>query len=259
MAGLLALLVSYPAVVYTVALGVVLVYWLFVVLGAVHIDTSHADGALDGALDGGDVGDVGGGHHADVGGDHGGGDVGDGGDGDAGGDHAGEGDTPGGSVNMLAALKLRSVPATVSLSFIILFAWIIAVMGMNWASHAFPSLSTALLGTAILLLAPVLALPLTSLAIRPLAPLFKHRTATRQKELVGKICVVRTGTVDDTFGEATLEDGGAGLVVRVRIDAGESLKRGEQAVIVGFDTEKDAFLVAPMSVAELDAPPKARK
>ncbi len=252
MAGLLALLVSYPAVVYTVALGVVLVYWLFVVLGAVHIDTSHADGALDGALDGGDVG---GGHHGDVGGDHGG-DVG---DGDAGGDHAGEGDTPGGSLGMLAALKLRSVPATVSLSFIILFAWIIAVMGMNWATRALPTVSPTLLGTAILLLAPVLALPLTSLAIRPLAPLFKHRTATRQKELVGKICVVRTGTVDDTFGEATLEDGGAGLVVRVRIDAGDALKRGEQAVIVGFDEEKDAFLVAPMSAAELDPPTKARK
>jgi hypothetical protein len=226
------------------------VYWLFVVLGAVHIDTSHADGALDGALDGG--GDVGGGHHADVGGDHAGGDAG-GDHGDAGdGGDAADGDTPGGSVNMLAALKLRSVPATVSLSFIILFSWILSVTSMNWLSHAFPTISTGILGTAILLLAPLFALPLTSLAIRPLAPLFRHRTATKQKELVGKICVVRTGTVDETFGEATLEDGGAGLVVRIRIDAGESLKRGEQAVIVGFDEEKDAFLVAPMAAAELD-------
>ena len=53
--------------------------------------------------------------------------------------------------------------------------------------------------------------------------------------------------MDDAFGEALLEDGGAGLVVRVRVEAGEAMKRGEQAVIIGFDEEKDAFLVAPMA------------
>ncbi|HEX7451636.1 MAG TPA: glycine zipper family protein, partial [Polyangiaceae bacterium] len=83
----LALALSFPCVVYTVLLGVVLVYWLFVVVGAVHLGDGSdgalgsfdpegaigagkgalegaAKGALQGHLDGmadaaGDVGDVG--------------------------------------------------------------------------------------------------------------------------------------------------------------------------------------------------------
>src|SRR5438045_2884706 len=77
---------------------------------------------------------------------------------------------------------------------------------------------------AVLLLAPVLALPFTSIAVRPLARIFVPSHATKHENLVGKVCTVRTGTVTDRFGEALLEDGGAGLVVRVRVDTGETLK-----------------------------------
>ena len=41
------LALSFPCVVYTVLLGVVLVYWLFVVVGAIHV-AEGSDGALDG-------------------------------------------------------------------------------------------------------------------------------------------------------------------------------------------------------------------
>ena len=58
--------------------------------------------------------------------------------------------------------------------------------------------------------------------------------------------LVRTGTVTDRFGEAMLDDGGAGLVVRVRVESGERLERGDQAVIVGYDPERQQFTVAPM-------------
>jgi len=43
-----------------------------------------------------------------------------------------------------------------------------------------------------------------------------------------------------------LEDGGAGLVIRVRVEAGEKLGRGDQALIVGYDAERQEFTVAPM-------------
>ena len=45
------LALSFPGVVYTVLLGVVLVYWLFVVFGAISLGDGSADGALDGDRD----------------------------------------------------------------------------------------------------------------------------------------------------------------------------------------------------------------
>lgn len=229
---------SFPGVVYTVLLGVVLVYWLFVVAGAIHLGDGSADGHFDGIGDNGaDVGDVG--HHADVadGGD--GGDVGDS-DGDA-----SEGSPVAALIN---ALHLRSVPATVIFSLIITFSWLVCTIAMQLVSRAAPAGSHALLGWLVLAGAPILALPLTSFSARPLAKVFAHRSATSHSDLIGKTCVVRTGTVTSTFGEASLEDGGAGLVLRVRID-GEpkaSVKRGDQMLIVEWDRERESFLVEPL-------------
>ena len=86
----------------------------------------------------------------------------------------------------------------------------------------------------------------TSIVVRPMAKIFLPPTTTGSKDLVGKVCTVRTGTVTDRFGEGLLEDGGAGLVVRIRVDAGETVKRGDQVVILGYDDERQEFRVAPM-------------
>lgn len=96
------------------------------------------------------------------------------------------------------------------------------------------------------MLAPLLSLPLTSVAVCPMARIFLPPVTTAKQDLVGKVCTVRTGTVTDRFGEGLLEAGGAGLVVRIRVDAGETVKRGDQVVILGYDDERQEFTVAPM-------------
>lgn len=232
MQHLLELALSFPTVVYTVLLGVSLVYWILVLVGAAKVELA-GDGALDGAADldfGGhhEIGDVGGAHdgvgHHDLG-DAGGGDT----DLDVGESHAG----------MLAALKLRSAPLTVVFGCVVLFAWIESMIAMQIWDNTIAKVAT-------LVLAPLVALFPTSIAIRPLARVFVPHEVTRHHQLVGKVCRIRTGHVDAGFGEATLEDGGAGLVVRVRIDTGEQLKRGDEALIVDYDEEKQQFTVAPM-------------
>jgi len=57
---------------------------------------------------------------------------------------------------------------------------------------------------------------------------------------------VRTGSVTKSFGEALLEDGGAGLVVRVRVDRELEVKRGDHVLIVDYDRERESFLVEPV-------------
>jgi Protein of unknown function (DUF1449) len=254
----LALALSFPCVVYTVLLGVVLVYWLFVVVGAVHLgegsdgalgslDADGAIGAGKGALEGAAKGALQG--HldgmADAAGDVG--DVGDGGDGGDGGDSDGDSSAMALLVN---ALHLRSVPATTILSLIITFSWLVCTIGMQIVSRDLPRGIASALAWVVFLLSPILALPVTSLAARPLAKIFAHKQATSRHDLIGKTCVVRTGTVNGTFGEALLEDGGAGLVVRVRVDRELPVKRGDQMLIVDWDGEHEAFLVEPIDVLD---------
>jgi hypothetical protein len=244
MAEVFVLALSFPSVVLTVLLGVVLVYWTFVMVGVIHIGEG-SEGALDGHLDGatkgmleGAVDHLGGGHAdgTDFGADGGDPDLG---DADDAGGH-------GAVAAVMSALHLRSVPATVVLSFIVTFAWLVCILSMQLLTRAAPGLVGAPLSVAVLVGSGILALPLTSIAARPLAKVFAPRRAPSKSDFIGRTCVVRTGTVSEKFGEATMHDGGAGLVLRVRVEAGKQLKRGEQALIVDYDAERETYLVEPL-------------
>lgn len=244
MAEVFVLALSFPSVVFTVLLGVVLIYWTFVMIGVVHIGEG-SEGALDGHLDGatkgmleGAVDHLGGGHAelGDLGGDAdldlGDGDVDDGGH--------------GALAAIMSALHLRSVPATVVFSLIITFSWLVSVVSMQVLTRAAPALVGVGASLGVLLASFLLALPLTSFAARPLAKVFAPKHAPAKSDFIGRTCVVRTGTVNHKFGEATLNDGGAGLVLRVRVEDGKQLGRGEQALIVDYDAERETYLVEPM-------------
>lgn len=249
MSHILALAVSFPAVVYTVLLGVALVYWVFVVVGAAHVNLlgdGAADAAADAALEGAAKGALEGATKGVLEGMAEHLEGADGGDlGDAAGGHAG----------IIASLKLRSAPATVVASSILLFAWIFAMVAMQLLEGTVNGMPLSIAKLAVLVAAPLLALFPTALVVRPLARVFVPVKATTHDALVGKLCRIRTGTVTDRFGEATLEDGGAGVVVRVRVDAGERLSRGDQAIIVGYDPERQEFTVSPME-GVLDEEPR---
>ncbi len=223
---LLGLALSFPAVIFTVLLGVALLYWLLVIAGAAQVD-ALGEGAADAAL-----------------GDHAGGDL------DVGHDALDVGHGHGALSGLLAALKLRSAPATVVLSSLVLFSWVLTMLGLLVVESAVPASLAGVARASLLVLAPLLALLPTSLVLRPLAPIFAVPRAAAHADLVGRVCTVRTGTVTERFGEATLEDGGAGVVVRVRVATGETLSRGEQAVIVGYDEQRQEFTVAPLSAAD---------
>lgn len=240
MAEVLLLALSFPSVVFTVLLGVVLIYWAFVMVGVIHIGEG-SEGALDGHIDGATKGLLeGAAEH--VGGGHGGLDHA-GGDADL---DAGDGEGGGALAALMSALHLRSVPATVVFSLIITFAWLVSVVSMQALTRLSPALVGGLPSLGVLLGSLLLALPLTSFTARPLRRLFAPKHGPAKSDFVGRTCTIRTGTVTAKFGEATLHDGGAGLVVRVRVEDGKQLGRGEQALIVDYDAERETYLVEPM-------------
>lgn len=234
----LALLFAWPTLPWTCLLLAALVYWVTVILGALDMDVlGGADG--HGHAHGADVGhgDVGHGHGADAGHGHG--------EGLADGAAAKEGVL----AMLLSALKLRSVPVTISLSLLALFAWIVSFV---LARHVGPLLPLPAVLTAgvELVLSAVVGLLCTSVAVRPLAPLFRAKQGTRHDELVGKVVRVTTGRVDGKFGEAKLEDGGAGLQLQVRCADPDALARDDEALILGWNAETESFEVEPMRSIE---------
>jgi hypothetical protein len=229
----LAVTLSFPTVVFTVMLGVALVYWTMVIVGALGMDALDVDtghGAAEGALHG---------HaHVDAGGADGGVDA----HGHADGQHH----ELGAIASFMSALKLTTVPMTIVLSLVFFWGWLLSLLGSRYALGTGGVLGGWLGGAIVLAFAFTLAWPLTSLVVRPLAPLFKFQEADRRESLVGKIVTIDSSTVDANFGVAKHEDGGAGLIVHVRSDAKNGLTRGMQAIVVSYDDEHETYEVAPV-------------
>ncbi|MBC8074011.1 MAG: glycine zipper family protein [Deltaproteobacteria bacterium] len=221
----LAASLSFPTVVFTVLLGIAAVYWVLVIIGALGLDVLDADGG------GGHAGhaDVG---HGDVGHVHG----------DAA--HPGYHDVDSSPlVSLFVTLKLDSLPLTVSLSLVFFWGWLISHLSSHYLLAADRHWGLEL---ALLLVALLLALLLASLVARPISPLFRSESGARRSALVGKIVTIDTSRVDASFGNATAEDGGAGLIVQVRCESTNRLTRGDRALVVSYDEARETFEVTPI-------------
>lgn len=242
---------SLPTVVFTVPVIASLVYWLTVIVGALDLDAlggaeGHAH-ALEGHA----------GHHVGDGHVH----IGDGahGDGVDGGGHGHGGDAHGPAdgvaakegflVALLSALRLRQVPVTVASSFVALASWVAAFLLTRHVAPILP-VPVAIAHALVFFVSIVVGLLAASVAVRPLAPLFRPRSGTRHRDLVGKVVRITTGRVDGAFGEGHLDDGGAGLQLQVRCSSIGALGRGDEALILGWDEAAQSFEVEPMRSVE---------
>ena len=154
-------------------------------------------------------------------------------------DFDGDIDAPG--TNLLHAFSLRRAPLTVTFSFIVFIGWVISYCAMKYLAPSSP-LSPALTSTLVLLGATFLSLPLTSAATVPLEPIFRQRPAPSRIDYVGTVCRIRTGKVNDEFGQARVDQDGTELIIQVRGEVG-ALGRGDRALIIDYDAEREAYLV----------------
>lgn len=257
-------IVAFPTVLFTIPVGLSLLYWLFVILGAIDLDFINLDGvegvldggldgalegAMDGVLDGALDGAVDGALDGALDG------AAEGIDGALDAADAAEsiGDAADGAtsalrafVGILTALNLTSVPLTVSMSFIALFGWIACYLGMQFLA---PALSIPAWGLASLVFfgAFFAGTATTSFMVKPLAPLFKTELARGRRSLIGLEATITTGRVDGGFGQAEVADKGDHLIVQVRCDQGSGLSKGDKALIISFDREREAFVVESLA------------
>ncbi len=152
--------------------------------------------------------------------------------------------TPDAVAGIILKLGLNGVPLTVVISLITLFGWLISYYSINLVRDFLPGgLIYYLLGIIILFVAFFLSAFITAKIIKPFRPLFKNMQEDVEKQVMGQTAVVRTSRVDQKFGEALLEDGGAGLILKVRSTGDNTYKKGDKVVLIEHLKESNTFRV----------------
>ncbi len=205
---LLATSLAFPTVVYSVALGVCLLYWALVFLGALGVDLT--------------------------------------GDGDADVDATDSTGSAPAVMGLIGLSHLGQVPITVAFSLVSLFGWFVSGLLSRREALLGAFVSESVLHILVLLVALLVAIRIAGWAALPLAPLFDAHHAPSRHSLVGRVVEVSTGEVNRRFGQARLEDGGAGLVLQVRCDPSRELRRGQQALIIEHNDALEFYEVEPM-------------
>lgn len=203
---------NFPTVVFTVVLGIAILYWICAAFGlfevdALDVDLTHLDGHM--SLN----------SHSD---------------------HSfGES-----FAGLLMRLGLNGVPVTIVVSLIAVVGWLISY----YASYFFLALFghgwlRFVVGLPIILISLYVAVLITAQIIKPLRKLFAKTEQNIQKKVLGQTATVRSSRVDNSFGEASLDDGGAGLILKVRTTGEQVFVRGDKVVLLEYIANTNVYRV----------------
>ncbi|NLY03025.1 MAG: YqiJ family protein [Rhodopirellula sp.] len=209
---------------YTILLGLVFLYWILYIVGAVGEDLLDFAGLdVDADLD------AGGGVEADVDGDI---DVG----------HGHSGGLLGSALHFF---HVGEVPVILIFSVLVLAMWVVSVL-TNYAIGN----SSALVAAALFPPIVLAGLVITKTAIGPFAPLLKNLfdQSGDKVELIGRRCVVSSSEVTGEYGQCEIARTGAPLLLNVQARQGERLARGEEAVIFDYDKTNNVYLIAKLDI-----------
>ena len=205
----------YPTIVFTGLVMFVTLYWVVSLLGLADMDSV-------------DLGDVGG----DVGGDA----------------DVSNLSSTGFFTGLMLKFGLYGVPLIIILSLISLIGWLLSYL---YTSFLHQNVDSGILyyvfGTGALVFVLVISMWLTGLIISPIRKNIAKIPKRNASSNIGKIAVVRTLSVTDKHGEAVLNDGGAGLILKIRSDMSDNqLKQGDKVVLVAYLDDANTYRVTPV-------------
>ena len=141
-------------------------------------------------------------------------------------------------------LGLAGVPGSIIGSAFVVFAWAFSFGGNKLlAGVATGTAVVAGIGVGAL----ALAVGATAVALRPLRKVFRLAPVTGREDLVGRTCTITTLRVDEKFGQAEVNDGGAAILIQARSSEPNRLSRGSEALIFQYDSAREVFLVTPLA------------
>ncbi len=200
----------------TIVLGMVMLYWLAVMLGGLDFDSSILDGA--------DLPEAQGGQH-------------------------GPSALGGAWVSAGRLLGFAKVPIAVWGSFAVLFTWAAALL-LNYQFNG--EAGNRDFGKAVLLFLPasLIGLLVTRIVTIPVGKLFAAMADadTEAVDVIGKTGTVTTSSVDERFGQLQIATGGAPVLLNARVAPGSSaLSKGDTARVVSASADGSFYFIEPVS------------
>jgi hypothetical protein len=153
--------------------------------------------------------------------------------------HAIDGDGGGidGDGGVLSVAGLGGVPVTITFSFLVAVGWFASLAG----AALFPGMLAAV---PVLIVALAVAWAATRVLVLGLRRFFDHGSAPSRNDFLGRPCVIRTGSVTPTFGQAEVTAGdGSSAIVQVRQAGRDALHAGSTAYIYDYDDAGEFFWV----------------
>jgi hypothetical protein len=217
------LVFSLPILPFTVLLILVFLYWTLVIVGALAPDSLSID--IDGDV------------HADI--DAGHGDVG---HADAGHADAGHLDAGGSMLgSALHFVNVGEVPLMVVASFFIFSLWAFTLISYEYLGSTLGPLVSIIMLVPNVIASALIAKVLTT----PFKYMFKHINdgIAAPAKIVGKTCIIKTPSADDSSGQAEMRTDSSPLLLNVRTNPGEMLAKGDEALVVAHDPQRDIYTV----------------
>lgn len=210
---------------YTFLLGLVLLYWFSVILGA--LDLSAFDFDVDADIDADIDVDVDVDVDADVDSDF----------------DAGSG---GWFASALNFFNFGKVPFMIIMTVVIVSSWAMAIMSNHYWGNYEWLFALAMVGPILFV-----SLLLAKLLTTPLVPLFEQiNKASEPIDYVGQNCRLLLPADYEKFGQAEVTINGDSLLIRVKTaQPGLRLQTGDQAVVIGKTPDKEFYLVSHLDPA----------
>ena len=148
---------------------------------------------------------------------------------------AGDGDSEpnaGGIAAILARLGVAGVPLMLVVTVLVFLGWLGTYFVHLLVLQHLPATLRVVAGLGVALLMLVPGVFATSLLLRPLSRLLLRLRPPAEPSILGRTAIVSTPSVDDGYGQATVDDGGAGLVLQVRYHEPGRFKRGDRVVLI---------------------------
>ena len=206
----LTAVLSFPTIIFTIAMAFVLLYASLIMFGPLRLDSILSIGAAGGMLHAADLRIVKGG--------------------------------------ILTRLGIRGVPLMIIAVLLALFGWsysfLMMYFGQTWIGEGMAGfLVKSIIGVVAFGLGAVTAFAL----VRPFRSVFVIARATSRTSLVGRTCTVQSGSVNGDTGRAEIADGGAGVLAEVRCTQENDLGRGSTALVYDYDQQRGVYMVAPVN------------
>jgi len=144
--------------------------------------------------------------------------------------------------SILVFFNLGQIPLMIFITFLSLPMWFIAVVG-----NYYLGITNFLFGLVLLIPNFIVSLFIAKFATMPFVKLFTKlkKEGTTAQSLTGKVCRVVLIASDEKMGQAEIKDDGTSYLINTKSAQGQVIKKGETALIIEFDEEKNIYHIEP--------------